>query len=74
MKVSAQPLDFLARTKKAFFLGQKSESKTAVSYKVKFSYVDKVKFSYVYPGFWMDAIWQRSYVEGARANSSAGRE
>jgi hypothetical protein len=41
---SAQPLDFLARTKNASFPNRK----LPVTY--------KVKFSYVHPGFRMDTI------------------
>ena len=43
MYASTQPLDFLARTKNPSFPNRKLQ----VSY--------KVKFSYVYPGFQMDA-------------------
>ncbi len=50
MYASVQTLDFLAMAKNAFF----PNWKLLVSYKVKFSYVDKVRFSYVRPGFRMD--------------------
>ncbi|MGA3114268.1 MAG: hypothetical protein ABSF90_07530 [Syntrophobacteraceae bacterium] len=45
-----------------FLTSKNPNRKLLVSYKVKFSYVDKVKFSYVHPGFRMDTGLSRSRI------------
>jgi len=63
-----------------FLTSKNPNRKLLVSYKVKFSYVDKVKFSYVYPGFRMDTSlggqqeWHQSpYCEAVLSFSATTR-